>query len=306
MGHTLDIIFLLRRKNRKIGLKVHTNVLFTLAAVFGFITVATLGLLFINTNQNLTRSSLSKLEETNHQLSQRLEAIRNRLSGYQSQFEDKIATDNRQRTFWEMNFIHPDIWSMGIGGINYVSSSKHVSNRNNLTLNEIYKSLDILHGKCGLRHKSLNEIENQIAGKYDLWAHIPSVNPIPGSMTGSGYGYRVDPFTGGVRMHYGVDIGAPLGNPITASGDGVISYAGWNMGLGLDVEIDHGYGFISRYAHCNSILVAVGDSVARGQVIATVGQTGRAMSPHLHYEIFVSSQHTNPEEYINLSNSIFD
>jgi len=306
MGYTLDIIFLLRRKNRKFGIKIHTHLLITLAAVFGFIAVATLGLLFINTNQNVARFNLSKLEETNHQLSQRLEAIRNRLSGYQSQFEAKIASDNRQRTFWEMNFIHPDIWSMGIGGINYVSASRHVSSRNNLTLNEIYESLDILHGKCSLRRKSLNEIDNQIDRKHDLWAHMPSVNPIPGSALGSGYGYRIDPFTGGVRMHYGVDIGASLGSPITASGDGVISYAGWNMGLGLDVEIDHGYGFVSRYAHCNSILVAVGDSVARGQVIATVGQTGRAKSPHLHYEIFVSSHHSNPEEYINLSNSIFD
>jgi murein DD-endopeptidase MepM/ murein hydrolase activator NlpD len=306
MGHTLDIIFIARQKNRKIGLKVTTALLITLAAIFAFITLGTLALLFINTSQNMARMDLDKLEETNRQLSQRLDALKDHLGSYQSQFEDKIASDNRQRTFWEMNFIHPDIWSMGIGGIKYLSPSKHVTNHNNQSLNEIYKALDILHGKCSLRRKSLAEIDNQICSKYELWTHIPAINPIPGSMTGSGYGYRVDPFTGGVRMHYGVDIGASLGSPITASGDGVISYAGWNMGLGLDVEIDHGYGFISRYAHCNSILVAVGDSVKRGQVIAMVGQTGRAKSPHLHYEIFVSSQHVNPEEYINFSKSIFD
>jgi hypothetical protein len=306
MGNNLDIIFLSRRKNRKIGLKLSTNLLITLAAVFAFLTLGTLALLFINTSQNMARMDLSNLEETNHQLTRRLDSLKNYLGSFQSRLEDKIACDNRQRTFWEMNFIHPDIWSMGIGGINYLTPSKHVTSRNNQNLNEIYKTLDILHGKCSLRWKSLAEIENQIIGKYDLWSHVPSINPIPGSPPGSGYGYRVDPFTGGVRMHYGVDIGAGLGSPITASADGVISYAGWNMGLGLDVEIDHGYGFISRYAHCNSILVAVGDTVQRGQVIATVGQTGRAKSPHLHYEIFVSSQHANPEEYINLSNSIFD
>jgi murein DD-endopeptidase MepM/ murein hydrolase activator NlpD len=306
MGHTLDIIFLSRRKNRKIGLNITVNLLIAIAAIFGFITVSTLALLFINTNQNMARFNLSKMEETNHQLSRRLEAIKSRLAGYQSRFEDNIATDNRQRTFWEMNFIHPDIWSMGIGGIKYASPSKHITNRNNQALSEIYKSLDILHSKCSLRHKSLAEIESQINTKYDLWAHIPTIDPLPGNPPGSGYGYRVDPFTGEIRMHYGVDIGASLGTTITASADGVISYAGWNMGLGLDVEIDHGYGFVSRYAHCSSILVAVGDVVKRGQVIALVGQTGRAVSPHLHYEIFVSSQHVNPAEYINLSNSIFD
>jgi len=249
---------------------------------------------------------LSKLEETNRQVSQRLDAYKNRLCAFQSQFENKIACDNRQRTFWEMNFIHPDIWSMGIGGIKYLTPSKHVTSRNNQTLNEIYKTLDILHGKCSLRRKSLSEIENQINDKYTFWSHIPAIDPLPGNPPGSGYGYRVDPFVGDIRMHWGVDIGAPPGTTITASGDGVISYAGWNMGLGLDVEIDHGYGFTSRYAHCNSILVAVGDTVKRGQVIALVGQTGRAKSPHLHYEIFVSSQHVNPGEYINISNSIFD
>jgi len=306
MGHTLDIILLSCRKNRKIGLKLSTNLLITMAAIFAFLALSALALLFINTSQNMARMDLSKLEETNHQLSQRLDALKNRLGGFQSQFEDKIARDNRQRTFWEMNFIHPDIWSMGIGGIKYLSPSKHVTNHNNQALNEIYKALDILHGKCSLRWKSLAEIEKQIVDKYDLWSHIPAIDPLPGNPPGSGYGYRVDPFTGEIRMHYGVDIGAPQGTTITASGDGVISYAGWNMGLGLDVEIDHGYGFISRYAHCNSILVAVGDSVKRGQVIALVGMTGRAKSPHLHYEIFVSSQHVNPEEYINLSNSIFD
>jgi len=306
MGYNLDIILLAPRKNRKIGLNLSTNLLITMAAIFAFLTLGTLALLFINTSQNMARMDLGKLEETNHQLSQRLDALKNRLGGFQSQFEDKIASDNRQRTFWEMNSIHPDIWSMGIGGIKYLTPSKHVTNHNNQTLNEIYKTLDILHGKCSLRHKSLSEIEHQINGKYALWSHIPAIDPLPGNPPGSGYGYRVDPFVGDIRMHYGVDIGAPLGTTITASGDGVISYAGWNMGLGLDVEIDHGYGFISRYAHCNSILVAVGDTVKRGQVIALVGQTGRAKSPHLHYEIFVSSQHVNPEEYINISDKIFD
>lgn len=306
MGHSLDIIFLSRRKNRKISLKLSTNLLISLAAIFVLVTGSALTLFFCNTHQNLARQDLSKMEEINRHLTQRLESCKNRLAGFQTQFESRIADDNRQRTFWEMNFIHPDIWSMGIGGIKYLSPSKSVSNRNNQALNDIYKTLDILQGKCHLRQKSLAEIENQINSKYALWSHIPAIDPLPGDPPGSGYGYRVDPFTGEIRMHYGVDIGAPLGTTITASADGVVSYAGWNMGLGLDVEIDHGYGFISRYAHCSSILVAVGDSVKRGQVIALVGQTGRAKSPHLHYEVFVSNQHVNPQEYINLSNSIFD
>lgn len=306
MGDTLNIILLSRKHNRKIGLKVTTNMLTALAWVFGFVVVTTLALLFVNTRQNLSRLELAGLERQNHDLTRRLTTLHERLSHTHENFESAIAQDSRQRTFWAMNFIHPDIWSMGVGGIKQQTPAKTVSARSSQLMSEIYQNLGILQGKCRLRLKSLAEIEQQVREKQDLWAHIPSINPLPGHPLGSPYGYRIDPFVGDIRMHWGVDIGAPAGTPIRASADGIVSLAGWNLGLGLDVDIDHGYGFMSRYAHCSSILVAVGDSIRRGQTIATVGQTGRAQSPHLHYEIFVANQHVNPADYINLSSSIFD
>ncbi len=306
MGDTLNIILLSRRNNRKIGFKVTTNLLVTLVWIFGFVLVSTLTLLFINTRQNLSRLELENLEHHNKDLTQRLASMHEELSLIHDRFESDIVEDNRQRTFWEMSFIHPDIWSMGVGGIKDLAPLKAVSARNSQLMSEIYQNLDILQGKCRLRLKSLTEIEQRINNRYAMWAHIPSTNPLTGCPVGSNYGYRVDPFVGDIRMHYGVDIGAPAGAPIRASADGVITLAGWNLGLGLDVDIDHGYGFVSRYAHCSSILVAVGDSVKRGQVIAAVGQTGRAKSPHLHYEMFVANQHVNPADYINISSSIFD
>lgn len=306
MGETLDLIFLSRAKNRKIGVKTSPRFLRSLAGVLFFMVLATFTLLFINTRQNLSRLELKNLEEENLLLTRRLTGLHDQLQKIQEYFEDNISEDNRQRTFWEMAHIHHDVWSMGIGGLKSQTSLKTLSERSSRLLSEIYQNLDILQGKCRLRLKSLNEIEHQINNRFTMWSHIPSTNPLTDRPIGSGYGYRVDPFVGDIRMHYGVDIGAPTGTPIKASADGVVTLAGWNQGLGLSVDIDHGYGLISRYAHCNSLIVAVGDSVRRGQVIATVGQTGRAQSPHLHYEIFVAGQHTNPAEYINTSAIIFD
>ncbi|GAI17727.1 unnamed protein product [marine sediment metagenome] len=107
-------------------------------------------------------------------------------------------------------------------------------------------------------------------------------------------------------MHWGIDIGAPRGTNILASADGVVSYIGWNVGYGHTLDIDHGFGFRTRYAHCQRILVEKGDFVKRGQVIAAVGSTGRSIAPHLHYEVHISGVKVNPKPYIDLSSVVID
>ena len=130
---------------------------------------------------------------------------------------------------------------------------------------------------------------------------------MPGRSICSGFGKRVDPIDKKtVKMHWGIDIGAPRGTLIYASADGVVSWTGWNGGYGWTVDIDHGFGFKTRYAHCQTMLVKEGNVVRRGQAIATVGSTGRSISPHLHYEVEVSGMKVNPKHYINHSSVVFD
>jgi murein DD-endopeptidase MepM/ murein hydrolase activator NlpD len=92
----------------------------------------------------------------------------------------------------------------------------------------------------------------------------------------------------------------------TGYADGVVSYIGWNGGYGHTLDIDHGFGFRTRYAHCQRILVEKGDFVKRGQIIAKVGNTGRSIAPHLHYEVHVSGVKVNPKPYIDLSSVVID
>ena len=100
------------------------------------------------------------------------------------------------------------------------------------------------------------------------------------------------------RPHLGIDLAAPLGTPIVAPAGGLVVDVATLTGYGKMVTIDHGYGVVTRYAHCSKILVRVGQRVKRDQEIALVGSTGLSTAPHLHYEVIVNGQHVNPEKYI--------
>ncbi|HST24145.1 MAG TPA: M23 family metallopeptidase [Blastocatellia bacterium] len=125
----------------------------------------------------------------------------------------------------------------------------------------------------------------------------------PTVIAGSRFGYRSDPFTGGARFHSGVDIKARSGDTVGASQPGIVVFAGWYYGYGNMVIVSHGSGITTRYAHLSSIAVEVGERVERGQIIARAGSTGRATSPHLHYEVRVDGSAINPFQVLALDPS---
>ncbi len=113
------------------------------------------------------------------------------------------------------------------------------------------------------------------------------------------YGWRIHPIFGNNRLHTGIDVGAPYGTNIVAADSGRVVEAGYNGGYGNCVKIDHGNGIETLYAHCSQLVVNVGDTVNRGQIIAYVGSTGNSTGPHLHFEVRVNGGHTNPLGYVN-------
>ncbi len=122
--------------------------------------------------------------------------------------------------------------------------------------------------------------------------------PITWGWLSSKYGYRSDPFTGKRTWHAGVDLAGKEGSDIISVAGGVVTYAGERYGYGNLVEIDHGDGLITRYAHCKTVKVAVGDVVQKGQVVALMGSTGRSTGPHVHFEVIRNGKSENPETYI--------
>jgi murein DD-endopeptidase MepM/ murein hydrolase activator NlpD len=128
-------------------------------------------------------------------------------------------------------------------------------------------------------------------------SHTPSIWPVRGYFS-SGFGSRLDPFTGGKDFHPGIDVSAPRGTKAVAPADGVVLAVGQRGGYGLAIIIDHGRGIITRYGHLEGGNVRAGQQVRRGDVIGFVGSTGRSNAPHLHYEVWLDDKAQNPIHYI--------
>jgi murein DD-endopeptidase MepM/ murein hydrolase activator NlpD len=163
-----------------------------------------------------------------------------------------------------------------------------------------------------VQSKSLDEIQSLASKKEDFLASIPSIQPIKKEdlkRMASGYGWRIDPFTKKRRMHKGMDFSAKRGTPIYATGDGIIKRAdNRSSGYGRHIRIDHGFGYVSLYAHLDKYNVKRGQRIKRGDVIGYVGNTGRSVAPHLHYEIFKDGKKINPLNFYldDLSPAEFD
>jgi len=135
------------------------------------------------------------------------------------------------------------------------------------------------------------------AGDWTQFADAPSMWPIEGKIS-SGFGEREDPFNGEGAFHAGLDILAPMGTPIRAAGDGIVLTSGLANGYGREIVIDHGHGVHTVYGHMSALVAIAGQRVIRGQVIAYVGQAGRATCPHLHYEVRINNVPVNPHKYL--------
>jgi murein DD-endopeptidase MepM/ murein hydrolase activator NlpD len=164
-------------------------------------------------------------------------------------------------------------------------------------MRDMHHQVEITDMHAGLQQQSFEELLNKLKAKRSLLAATPSIRPLDGWKT-SGFGYRRSPFTGRRELHKGLDIAAPKGSPIIAPADGVVTFSARKGLMGNMVTIKHGYGIVTRYGHLSKMLKEKGEKVARGEVIALVGSTGRSTGPHLHYEVRLNGVPVNPEKYI--------
>jgi murein DD-endopeptidase MepM/ murein hydrolase activator NlpD len=158
---------------------------------------------------------------------------------------------------------------------------------------------DLVEGSSELK-ESLEEVLEIFQREKARLSSIPSINPVSlqDAWISSGYGYREDPITGEKKFHEGIDIVAPRKTPVLAPADGIVSFSGWSEGMGRMVEIEHGYGFTTRYGHNSKLAVKRGDMVKRGDIISYVGSSGRSTGPHLHYEVRYNGNLVNPYKYL--------
>ena len=225
--------------------------------------------------------------------------------------EDIEQRDNNvYRVLFETNPIPSEVRKAGFGGINRYENLEGFDN-SKLVI-ETTKKIEILTKQIVIQSKSLDEIERLTSEKEKLLSAIPSIQPIKNNdltRMASGYGFRTDPFNKSRRMHWGMDFTAPRNTPIYAASDGkVIRADSRSSGYGKHIRIDHGFGYLTLYAHLNKYNVKRGQKVQKGDIIGYVGSTGRSQAPHLHYEVHKDKKRINPLNfyYGNLSPVEFD
>ncbi len=157
--------------------------------------------------------------------------------------------------------------------------------------------INTLRERSGVLQDSFRILDMAFQKQALLLSSTPSIFPVRGLM-GNGYGWRRDPFTGMRDFHEGLDVVAPVGTKVISPADGIVTRVGASGGFGNSILISHGYGIITRYGHLSSYSVRVGQRVKRGDVVATVGTTGRSTGPHLHYEVLVHQRNVDPVKYI--------
>ena len=219
----------------------------------------------------------------------------------------RVRDDDIYRSIFGMNEIPAGVRNAGIGGVDRYSFLDGLESDDRLKNTAL--RIDRLTRKVYVQSKSFDEVAAVSKTAGDMASCIPAIPPIVPDPSryrmSSPFGYRTDPFTGASRMHTGLDFAMKIGNPVYATGDGVVESVKFEFfGYGNSITIKHGFGYETIYAHLNSVKVIEGMKVKRGDCIGESGTSGRSSGPHLHYEVVYKGRKVNPANYLDMSMSV--
>ena len=243
------------------------------------------------------------LKREEGELINKLELLRNRFREANKTLLVLQMRDNYvYRPIFGMEEISSDVRNAGFGGVNRYSYLEALDPNGVLAKSVI--NMDVLYKKTFIQSKSFDDVFQLAKNADEMSFCVPAISPV--NITArrirfsSSFGYRPDPFTGSYRMHTGIDLSGPVGEPIYATGNGRVVEIGHDFyGYGNFVLIDHGFGYKTRYAHLKLSMVMVGKPIRRGEQIGLMGNTGRSRGPHLHYEVIYRNRPVNPVNYFS-------
>jgi murein DD-endopeptidase MepM/ murein hydrolase activator NlpD len=295
----MNLIFFSRRRGTARHLQLtHPLVL----AIAGLVGIAVLGVTFalgmsLGSHSGVdNRVPLAEVAALRSQVQDRVDALSVRLADLNAHVIridalGKRLTQMANISSGELNF---DV-APGVGGPEEPGAGQGASAQ----VPDIVQQIDDLQRRLERRDSQLLALENVILSRSLNEAVRPDGRPVVEGYISSYFGGRADPFDGHEAVHKGVDIAGQMGSEVLAVASGVVTRAGPASGYGNLVEINHGSGYATRYAHNQEVLVKVGDTVTRGQPIALMGSTGRSTGPHVHFEVLRNGQQVNPLSFID-------
>ena len=264
------------------------------SSVIGIILLLVFIMAFDTPGNMLNKRELSDYNARYDQLEQRFDSIKKLLHS------SMLSSDNIYRDVLELDSLPGNFRFAGHGGTPDFFS---IRNSQNELIKKIYNQVNILSSQLDIQENSFDTILSVALLREKKLKSTPGIQPVkPDSniWLSSGFGTRKDPFTRRLKRHKGLDFSGPKGTKIFSTADGYVTLAKFSRnGYGNEVVIDHGFGYTTRYAHLNKILVQKGQKVSRGELIGLMGNTGRSTGTHLHYEVCFNKFHKNPIYYFN-------
>lgn len=244
------------------------------------------------------RDELSIVTAENRVLKDQLRALSGRMAELERSISDVSERGNELRMMADLRRLDETALAAPAGGTVRKPQLAFLSGEADEILRSAQDLIDRLGREVRLQRASYEEIHRRVQFNAAYFAHLPAIKPMRGYYAVNGFGMRIHPVLRVYRMHAGVDIINDVGTNVYAAGDGQVRFAGRTQGgYGTVIEISHGYGYTTLYAHLSSVLVRRGQMVRRGELIARSGRSGLVSGPHLHYEVRLNGRSQNPVDY---------
>jgi murein DD-endopeptidase MepM/ murein hydrolase activator NlpD len=268
--------------------------------VLGLATVGCILLLnfLLNDVLGIGMDRINLLSAENQVLKEQVRNMGQKMAVVQQTLEGLAARGNELRLMVDLSKIDDDTRSAAIGGATAPMANAFLTGDAAEILSSSQALIEKLTREVRLQQASYEEISKRVEYNKGFFNHLPAIKPMAGPYAINGFGMRVHPVLRVYRMHEGIDIVNDVGTNVYATGDGVVHFAGRTAGgYGVVIELSHGYGYSSLYAHLDKFLVRPGQAVRRGELIAKCGRSGLVSGPHLHFEVRHDGRKQNPVDY---------
>jgi murein DD-endopeptidase MepM/ murein hydrolase activator NlpD len=252
---------------------------------------------FVVTSITNSRGDLASLKNENRILKSKVIEIREQYKNLQETLTEIDDKTENLRIAANLEPLSENEKLVGIGGGSFDNTIDFLSSSDDLNLDETFKIIDEISRQIEFEKAQYQVIAKNMSYNEKLYASIPAIIPTHGDYTSSRFGMRIHPILKVRKMHAGMDFVTDVGTPVYAPGNGKVISVRRNGGYGLEVTIDHGYGYRTKYAHLSKSLVKRWQKVERGQIIAKSGNSGLSTGPHLHYEVSHNGRKLNPASF---------
>ena len=285
---SLEFVEIKNYKTKLISYLAISTVILSLVVFTGYLLISSL------TSSSKSHASLMR---ENDMLKQKLTEVASRFENLRSGIDSLVLVNDQLRVSANLEPIQPEMRLVGVGGNGFNFSTEFSISSGNLDLNDAIDLVDEITRKFEFEKSQHQEIAKQFRTNEKLFESIPALKPTAGNYSYNGFGMRMHPILKRYKRHEGLDINTDRGTPVIAPGKGRVTFVGRRGGYGLAIEIDHGFGYNTFYAHLSKSLVKKGQYITRGDLIAKTGNTGLSSGPHLHYEVRHNGVKLNPVDF---------